>query len=78
MTHDEEVCLKLGQEVVRMIHDVRRVTQGETGYARRTFTYPGGEVVLLITNDPSLADVWEDAATQRYVIQTAMPPSKQN
>lgn len=78
MTHDDEVCLKLGREIVRMIHDVRKVTHGETGYARRTFTYPGGEVQLFLANDPKLADLFEQVASGEYNIQSVTPPSQRN
>lgn len=75
MSRDDEQCLKLGREIVRMIADVRKVTQGETGYARRKLTFPGGEVHVLIANDTKLADLFEKAAAASYHIANAIPPS---
>lgn len=78
MTHDDEVCLKLGREVVRMIHDVRKVSQGDTAYTRRTFTFPGGEVEILIVNDSKLADLFDAAADDRYHVQPVASPSQKS
>lgn len=78
MTRDDEVCLKLGREIVRMIRDVRSVAGNETGYARRKFTFPGGGVHVLIANDSELADLMELAASGKYNVQTAVPPSTKN
>ena len=75
MTKDEEQCLKLGQEVVRMIRDLENVTKGETGYARRNLTFPGGKVYMLIANNPKLADSMEAAATTHYNVESVRPPS---
>ncbi len=76
MTRDDEVCLSLGREVVRMIHDLRNVSRGETGYCRRCLTFPGGAVHLLLANDPALADLMEAAARRAYDVITAIPPSQ--
>ena len=78
MTHDDEVCLKLGREVVRMIHEVRKATGEDVGYSRRTFTFPGGEVVLLILKDKALADVADAAISGKYKVETVKPPSEVN
>ncbi len=39
VTPDDEQCLKLGREVVRMIRHVMQAGQGETAYARRCLTF---------------------------------------
>jgi hypothetical protein len=75
MNHDDEVCLRLGREVVRMIHDVRRLAKAETGYARRTITYPGGEVILFVANDPKLADAMEEGPYLNYNVIGVESPS---
>lgn len=78
MTKDDEVCLKLGREVVRMIHDVRKASGDETGYARRHITFPGGDVHMLIVNDGALANLMEAAADKNYNVISTTPPSKRN
>lgn len=78
MTHDQEVCLKLGGEIVRMIRDLRDVSGPDTGYARRQFTFPGGAVQVLIVKDVALVEVMEDAADKAYHVQSATPPSEKN
>lgn len=79
MTRDDEVCLKLGREVVRMIHDLRkRVPAGDTGYGRRKFTFPGGEVQLILAADSELADCMENAAAATYDVQSVTPTSEVN
>ena len=76
MTRDDQVCLALGREVVRMIHDVRKVAGPDVGYARRTFSYPGGAVEVFIANGKALADLFEKVASGHYDMQTATPPSE--
>ena len=78
MSRDEEQFLKLGREVVRMIRDVHSVPKGDVGYARRRFTFPGGEVHLMIANDARLADAMEAAAAKQYDVQDLTPPSARN
>jgi hypothetical protein len=78
MSHEDQQCLKLGREIVRMIHDVRTVAGTDAGYARRLFTFPGGSVHLLLCNESELADVMERAASGAYVIEEATPPSQKN
>lgn len=77
MSHDDEVCLKLGREIVRMIRDLR-VAGADAGYGRRKFTFPGGEVHVVIANDAKLADLFEAAASRDYAIETVTPPSQKN
>lgn len=75
MTQDEAQFMKLGKEIVRMIHDVRKVAKDETGYARRTFTYPGGECCIFVVNDKRLADIFDKAAEATHRVANAVPPS---
>jgi len=76
MMRDDEVCLKLGREIVRMIRELQKATNAETGYTRREFTYPGGAVNLLIVNDPKVADVMEAAVQEKYKVEDQVPPSQ--
>lgn len=78
MTRDEETFQKLGREIVRMIRDVQSATKGETGYARRKFTFPGGAVDLFVVNDAKLADRFEATAAEKYDVQSITPPSQLN
>ena len=78
MTHDEKICLGLGHQLLRMVHDLRKTTQGETGYARRKLTFPGGEVHLLVANDEMLADRFEFVASENYDVHSVTPPSQLN
>lgn len=77
-TKDDEQCLKLGREIVRMIRDLQKVSGGETGYARRLFTYPGGEAHVILSNDKRVADLMDAAARKAHEIAEALPPSLQN
>jgi hypothetical protein len=78
MSRDDEECLRLGREIIRMIHDVRKVAKEETGYARRKFTYPGGEVHIIVANDARLADIMDQAASKAFQVTEATPPSAVN
>lgn len=78
MTADEEQFLKIGREVVRMIHDLRSASGQTRGYARRKFTFPGGEVHLLIANEKRLADLFDAVAAGVYDVAEATPPSQRN
>jgi hypothetical protein len=78
MTHDEKICLELGIELLRMVHDLRKATQGETGYARRKLAFPGGEVHLLVANDKMLADRFEFVASENFDVHLVTPPSQVN
>jgi len=78
-TRDDEQCMKLGREIVRMIRDVRKISKGlDAGYARRTFTFPGGEVQILVTDDGKVADSMERGVSKDFAISTATPPSTLN
>ena len=49
MTRDDETCLRIGREIVRMIHELRDAAAGDTGYTRRRFTFgANGEVYVFI------------------------------
>ncbi len=76
MSKDDEVCLELGREMVRMIHEVRNVAHGDAGYARRTFSFPGGAVILLLANTSELADLMEEPVRRKYRVKTVTPPSQ--
>ena len=78
VTRDDETCLKLGREVVRMIHELRDATQGERGYSSRKFTYPGGAVHIFIANDDALAALFDAAAASNYAVESVTPPSQMN
>jgi len=78
MSHDDETCLKLGREVVRLIHELLSSAKADTGYTRRTFSFPGGEVYLFIANDPKLADVFDAAAARHFDVANVTPPSQVN
>jgi hypothetical protein len=76
VTQDDETCLKLGREIVRMVHEMNAL--GETAYTRRTFTYPGGAVYLFVANNAELAAVLDAAAIRQYDVITLKPPSQTN
>jgi len=76
MNHDDEVCLKLGREVVRMIRDIRKTAGVGSAYATRKLTFPGGEVYMLLANQKELIDLMHAAAEEKYAITGAIPPSQ--
>ncbi len=76
MNRDDEACLKLGREVVRMINELRAMTGEDTGYVRREINFLGGSVHLFIAKDSTLADVFDDAAESRFDVQDITPPSQ--
>jgi hypothetical protein len=78
MTHEDEQCLKLGQMVVRMIRDLAALPPGDPAYARRGVTFPGGEVILFVVKDSSLADTIEAAAARDYAVESVTPKSQTN
>lgn len=78
MTHEDDQCLKLGKMVLRMIRDLAITAGRETGYARRGVTFPGGEVQLLLVNDPKLADLMEAVADKNHAVESVTPPSQRN
>jgi hypothetical protein len=78
MTKDDETCLKLGRELVRMIHELQDVSQNDVGYTRRRFTFPGGEVHLCLVKDKSLADLFDAAVASRFNVTDVTPPSQTN
>jgi len=78
MTAEEQACLRLGREVARMIHDVRKASGSYVSYARRKFTFPGGSVEILLTNDSNLATVMELAVKEGYAVESITPPSERN
>lgn len=78
MSDDEKRCLALGQMVVRMIHDVRKQAGSDAGYARRSVTFPGGEVHLIVANDSRLADLFDEATAKAFDVADATPASEIN
>jgi hypothetical protein len=81
MSRDDQQCLNLGREVIRMLRDLKIVAArnpGDTAYAKRTITYPGGSFDLWVVEDPNLSKVLERAATESYRVDTATPPSTLN
>ena len=79
MSHDDQVCLKLGREVARMIRElVETVPSTDTGYTRREFTFPGGSVHLFIARNAEVADTFEKAAAEKFTVVDQTPPSQVN
>lgn len=78
MTHEDEQCLKLGREILRMVRDLAKASGGEYGYARRRFTYPGGEAHVILANHKQVADVMDAAAAKAFEIANATPHSERN
>lgn len=78
MTPDDQTCLDLGREIIRLIRELRGVARDETGYTRRTFSFMGGEVYVFIVNDRALANAFDAAAATRYDVKSATPPSEAN
>lgn len=78
MSYDDEVSLKLGREVIRMIGELKGAVQADVGYMRRTFTFRGGEVVMFLVNTDELADVFEKSADAHYAVSNMTPPSQVN
>jgi hypothetical protein len=77
MSAEDEVCLEMGREVLRMIRDIHQVAGGELGFARRRFTFNNGSVELLLVNKSELADRME-AATECYDVQSVTLPAEAN
>lgn len=73
MTKDEDMIVRLGTEMVKMIHELKGKTGDDIGYSRRMFTYPGGYVELLMVTDSSLADLMETAAKANFDVHTVYP-----
>jgi hypothetical protein len=63
---------------IASIAEIAKIAKGEPGYARRIFTFPGGEVHVLIANNSKLADVMDEAAAASYNVADAIPPSQLN
>jgi hypothetical protein len=61
-----------------MIRDVHSVAGVELGYARRTFSFPGGEVHVFIANNQEVAEVFDAAARVAFKTVNATPPSTKN
>ena len=78
MSHDDEVCLKLGREIVRMIRDLKKSAGDELGYARRVFTYPGGEAHVILANHKTIADLMDQSAQAAHQIVDSVPHSQKN
>lgn len=79
LTKDQEQCLALGKEVVRMINDTRAaVARGDVAYARRNITFPGGSIWLIVPADKQLVDAMEAGVVERYDVATAIPRSETN
>jgi hypothetical protein len=76
MSKEEKTALGLGQMVSRMIADLRKQAGTETGYARRTVTFPGGEIQLFIVNDSRLSDLFDKTADAAYRVVNAVPASQ--
>jgi hypothetical protein len=78
LSHEDEQCMKLGREIVRMIRDLAKTAGRERGYALRRFTYPGGEAHIIVANHAEVADVMDKAAAKVFAIAEATPPSEVN
>jgi len=78
MTREDEVCLKLGREIARMIRELHEVAGTDVGFTRRTFTFPGGAVELFLVKERELGDLFEAAAQKHYKVESVTPRSQQN
>jgi hypothetical protein len=76
MSREDEQCLKLGREVARLIRELYASTSGERGYSIRRFTFPGGEVHMILCNQSELADTMDAAASAKYEIAKVSPLSE--
>lgn len=77
-SRNDQQCLALGKDILRMINDLRKTAGADAGYARRKITFPGGEVHMLICNTKALADMMEKAVAEELHVTTAAPPSEVN
>jgi hypothetical protein len=75
MTHQDDQCLKLGRILLGMIRELHAQTKGETGYAQRTVTFPGGEVKLFIATG-EVADTFNRVAEAKFSVQDVIPHSQ--
>lgn len=76
MSREDEQYLNLGRMVATMIVEIKqRVPSGDVGFARRSVTFPGGEVVLFVVSETELADRMEKGAETGYDM-VDMPPIK--
>jgi hypothetical protein len=73
MTPEDQECLKLGRELIRMIGDVYSVRPA--AYSRRTFRFEGGAVELFLVKSKRLADLMDAAAERGYDVTEAAAPS---
>jgi len=78
MKHEDEQALKVGREVIRTIRDVLIVAGVDSGYALRTFTFPGGEVAIFVVHGHRLSQAFERAAAAEFELCEAIPPSTAN
>lgn len=76
MTRDDEICLAVGREMVRLFRELLAMTQDDTGYTRRRFTFPEGEAFVFIAKDAKFAAVFDRVADGRYNVETVTPPSQ--
>jgi len=72
MTRDDMACLNVGREVVRMIHELRAKAKQDIGFTRRSISFPGGEVILLIC-DTEVAETAEKAIAAKFTVETVDP-----
>jgi hypothetical protein len=79
---DSAALLALGAMVVRAINDLAAARAGrgtQPGYTRRTITYPGGSVVMMLCSNAEMADIFEAAALVAYNgVDTITPKSEIN
>ena len=74
LSHNDQEALKLGLEIIAMMSQLtRKVKLNETGYVRRTITFPGGSLEMLLSNDPALFDLFEASVEKNYEVATFSP-----
>ena len=76
MKRQDEQCLALGKEIVRMVGDVVSAPATGVAYGRRRFTYPGGEFHLFLCREKQVADALEGAIATIYDVKAIVPPSQ--
>lgn len=59
--------LGLGREIWNRISDLALMPAGDTAYSRKTVTYRGGSVEIIVARK-EVADVMEEAAVARFAV----------
>jgi hypothetical protein len=81
LSREDEQCLRLGREIVRLITDLRSVPAArgtDVAYALRDISFPGGRAYIFVTTDKEVAELFDYAASNRYEVKSATPRSQTN